>query len=321
MANKKNKSKSKLKWILGGGILVVIAVVLIIVCTLPVNNDSVIRALNGVPTCSIVQNEENKSNYLLLQNSIESNVSVKYYSDEIQDVYLIMQNIDEISDFYNDNYIYAQANGVRKANASTILSSANNIKNIQKEMNSILKNVDSKAGSSFLQNNWVEFRRCFANQLEQYAKMFKSLNKVYQGAMGDSLVNNSASTQILNCIDSYMDVLTSGFDALVEKDVKGSLQSAYSYELADKVQAFARFTEKYVEDREIIQCYYFTPYSQNFFQTVGEFYQTFSEESLQPVIENITNQGGLLNSSYTANDLSQDALVVLTYAKAFVLGG
>ena len=322
MAKKDKKSTgSKKKWFFGLGFLIVVAIVLIVVCTLPVDNNKVISALNNVTTTSVVQNEENKANFVSLQTEITGNATVKYYADEIEDVYMIMESVDQISNYYNDYYIYAKDNNVRRANASAILSSANQIKNIQKHMNTSLSDSVAKKGSSFLQNNWIEFRAHFASQLREYAKMFASLNKVYQGSMGGSLVNNKASTQILNCVDDYMAFLTENFDALVEHDIEGSLQSSYAYDLSAQVEAFSKFTNKYLANRESIQNYSFDATIQTKFALVSQFEEALQETSFRPVIESASYQGGLLKASFTKTSSHQDAPSILANVNLFVVGG
>ena len=184
MAEKEKKKGGKLKKLIIAlvAISIVVGIVLAIVLSSPKGNKGIIRSLDNVSSISMIDNEESKAEYEAFTQKLSSDANTSHYAVEVLYTSSLSSAVNYVIDYYNDYYIFAKGNKVRKKQDNNIRKALKEIKSLEKQLNKILaesKNIDS---SIHMQNKWIAYRKAYAKQFDAYAKLFKALNKVYHGS-------------------------------------------------------------------------------------------------------------------------------------------
>ena len=292
------------------------------------NDKSVAENLNDVSSVTMVDNEEVKADYATLKTKIQSTAAVSYYNDEAASLAKLVGTVDEVADYYNQYYIFAQNNKIHKSNKKKIKKALKNIKNVQKEMNELLDRAESSSlttnASTHLQNMWIDYREMYAQQFENYKILFASLNKVYHGSLGKTVAVNQASKNILNAVDDYMTVLNNEIHGLVKSDTKGNKSTGYNYTFAAKIDGFDKFVQKYIANDETITEYYFIETPKIYHDSIANFYSFLDESNFINVINTIQFDSTEVVADFDKAEITDDDMEadnVCYRVNNFIVGG
>lgn len=319
MAEKKAAGKGKKLLIIFIALVAIVAVVLALVFLLP-KGKGMAEQFKEVCAVTIADSEEAKADYAHFEEKVDQTEGVKYYAEEIDALRTMIVSIDEVADFYNEYYLFAQYNKYNGEIGKAILQ----IRGSQKNLNSIMaiakRNIEG--GMTHVQNVWVDYRAEFLDLISGYKNLFAAMNKVYHEDLADVTVSNPASQEILKGIEGYMNVFVRDVKKLVDTNIKSSKAETYSLgTLALKVKAFSQFVSKNIIDRKNIERYYLTtPVAYDY---IGMFKEKFNH-GFENVIDTITlNDSSKLEFTYTSEIIANDAnaAVSLVTTKTFLLGG
>lgn len=319
MAEKKSSGKGKKILIIAIVLVLIVGLVLGLVFLLP-KGKSTADNFKEVASITIADNEEAKADYALFETKVDETEGVKHYAAEIDALRLIVVAADEVVDFYNEYYVFAENNSYN----GEIEAALSQIKDSQKNLNSIM--TDAKptlvdAGISHVQNVWIDYRVEYLNFVQGMQKLFANMNKAYHEAMGNATVTNAASRAILNTIDSYMTVIVRDVQKLVDINVKGSKSETYTLGNLDaKALSFALFVVRNIQDRSNIESYYVDmPMA---YTTISNFESKFNQ-GLDKVLDSLELDLFVPEVTYE-NELTttdQEAAEMLELVKKFIVGG
>ncbi len=326
MAEQKKPSKGK-KFMVGLGVLAVIAIiVVVIVISIPPNTSSALQLLNKAYTQSFLMNQSEKTAYNTFETKVANcqkiNNYVRTMPTEMADVETLSIALAEVLDYYNDYLTFAQSNKNFHKNYKSIKNGLNGAINSQKKLNSILEEANSLGdqSSTYLQNAWIDFRIEYTEWLGDYYKAISSLNKAYQGSMGDVTTNNLASTTILNATTNFIEVIYNDFATLVKYDAENPNATSYTYASAGKILAFADFVDYNLDNDTEIKNYYFSTTIKEKYQKIEQFFTLYGEEDMKNLISSIKliSNNAVVTKTY---DGVQDSEGVYTAVYTFLVGG
>ncbi|MBE7073515.1 MAG: hypothetical protein E7379_00215 [Clostridiales bacterium] len=320
MANEKKKKSPKKKLLIAiGGLVILVAFICVLIVVIPQSKNTQ-ESLNEVSAVSMADNEDVKADYQAFANRVDTTAGAKYYSDEIEGIYNLIETLDDVMDYYNE--FLPLAIDVNKY-AGPINTHLNNIKNIQKNLNAIMVDAkkDSTDGITHLQNFWIDYRETFNQQLKEYTSLFSLLNQTYHVSLGNAFAVNEASELVLNSVDDYMNVISNMINSLVEKNIKGSKETDYELgSLIAKIDGFGKFVDKHLTtNRYFIERYYFEGDAN--IEVLNMFYQSFGQENFVAVIESLEYSSDVLTVNYfTGQNLDSTKLAIAKIVKTFIKG-
>lgn len=302
------------KWLIGFGVLVLIAVVIIgIVIFIPANTYSMIGALQENEEHFFLQ-DTNKNKYEEFTSKIkdtstisdgdENSGDISYYSDEIDDVKMISEGLHNILSFYNNYIVFAKNNKTLSSNTKSINNFISEANSIQENMNNIIdqtKILEVKS-SSYLKNSWIDFRKEFNKYVENYYKMFLSLSECYKECFDVSFSQNSASQRILDAANDYVYCIMNDYKIVVNNDKKDNIiQGSYSYVSHTKVVLFKNFVDKCIVDNTEITKYIYDEPTQEKYNNLDKFFRVYKETDFKKLISSAKNDQ-ILNTYTDVSD-------------------
>lgn len=316
-ANKDYKAGGAKKWLIAIAILVLIAIIVtVIVILIPANTSDAIDRLRQASQSSFLENVREQENYDKLEDKVETSI-VRYYTTELQDIRTLSQSVNQMLDFYYEYIPLAEDNDVLSRNYRTIKDNLESATGHQQDMNEYISQAILLEDDADLhiQNLWIDFRISFANYLSSMTSAIDALNNCYQGCLGSTLTNNSASTLILNTVDDYLSVISSEFNYLTQTDTKGhTTQENYKYESHGKIVYFSAFVNTYIENESDIMNYYFDSTLAQKYETLNKFFTTYNLSDFTDVIKSIDS--GTLEITLTFNQ--PDTEGIYDAVKAFI---
>ncbi len=301
MAKSKDyKASGAKKWLIIFGILVLIAIVVVaVVLLIPANTYSMIEALQENESHFLLKDTKEKNDFNEFTLKIKGSTTLNYYTQEIEDVEIVVNNMSSILSFYNDYMVFANQNKVLSSNTKSINKCISNANNIQKNIDKLLENTKKLEddSTSYLKNAWIDFRKELNKYIENYYKMFLSLSKCYQGCFNVSYTQNNASTKILNAANDYIYCIMSDYKVIINNDRKDNIVGGgYAYVSAPKINWFNAFVQNCIVDNAEITQYLYTPSLQTSYKKLDEFFKVYKELDFKKMIGAINTAG--LNNPY-----------------------
>lgn len=222
MEGKKIKQK---KWIIALAVLVAVAIaVTLVIVLLPKNTTNAVHQLDTQAKVMYLKKEGTDKNYQDLKGRIKGVAALdEEIGQEVEDVYTLCQDLNFTIEFYNSWLIYAQDNEVFQGEYNNILRQLSIASSKQDSMEKIVEEALAKFGpldSGFFRGVWNDFKESFVGYFEANTSLIKSLNKVYQACIPESVIANKLTCLTLNTVDDYLAVIQEDFS-------KSSVKIAY----------------------------------------------------------------------------------------------
>lgn len=329
MADKKKEysAGNGKRWLIGLGVVVFIAIVIVaIVLLIPANTTSATELLNKSTTTSFMVSQTEKTEYDSFESKVAKTQKINKYLEkmptEMADVQSLSLTISDVFKHYNDYIIYVENTSAYKQNYKAIKNGLNGTIQTQKQLNSKLGEINklSESSPTYLQNAWIDFREEYVEWLGHANQTIQGLSNAYQGGMGNSTTNNLASKLILNTVCDYVNVLYQDFKQINTEENENPNRSDYDYDIHGKVVAFDNFATKYLASDVEIKDYYFNNTIKTQFQTIEEFFTLYNETNMQNLIDSIQyiSNKAVVSKTYTG---VEDTTGVYVQVKVFLLGG
>lgn len=295
------KASGAKKWLILFSFFMLVAVVVVgVILFIPANTYSMIESLQENEENFLFEDEKDKIHFENFTTKITSNATLSYYSNEIQNVEILVQSMSEVLGFYNDYLVFAKNNKTLSNSTKSINKYIANAKDLKKTIASLLEETEKLEVNSdtYLKNSWIDFRKNFTNYLENYYRLYISLSKCYENCFDESFNKNTASSTILGATNDYISVIISDYKILNTNDKKGSTtQGSYSYNSGNKINCFKLFVQNYLVNKSEILQYLYTASIQTKYEKIGKFFTVYNEMDFKNVIKNINDSG--ISNPYT----------------------
>jgi len=325
--NKDYSTGNGKRWLIGFGVIALLAIVIvIIVVSIPPNVNAAMELLNKASINSFMMNENEKKSFdefeLKVKNCSQVNDYIKAMPTEMEDVQTLTITLSNVLEHYNDYIVFSNNNNAFKSNYKKIKNGLNNAMASQKELNSILNEVNKLTDQSptYLQNAWIDFREEFVNWLEYYQESIDALRITYHEGMGKSLKNNLASKTILDTTSNYIEVLTNDFEELATEDKEKPNASSYKYTLTGKVKAFDKFVNSFIVDNTHIENYYFDNELRENYKKINDYFESYNEPDMKNAIASIIYPSNTPTVSKVYVGI-EDTDNIYSTVKIFLVGG
>lgn len=333
MADKKAEKKKEYsagngkRWLIGLGVIVFIAIVIVaIVLLIPANTTSATDLLNKSTTTSFMLSQTEKENYntfeLKVKNTQKINKYLEVMPKEMADVETISIAVGKILQHYNEYIIFVENTKAYKQNYKQIKNGLNGMIESQKQLNEIIAETNklSESSPTYLQNAWIEFREEYAEWIASAKDAINGLSLAYQGGLGSSTINNLASKIILDTTSDYVNVICQDIEKTVEEEKENPNRNEYTYKAQGKTLAFKNFVARYLNTDVEIKDYYFNDTHKTYFQKLNDFYTLYSQTNMASVIGSIEylSDRAVVKLNFEG---VEDAKGVYSTVKEFVLGG
>lgn len=328
MSDKKHSSGTGKKFLGFIGALALIAIIIVvIVIAIPPDPKSALDLLNTASTTSFIKDSETQTNFKTFKEKIEANVVItrngylEKVPAEMADVVTISDSLASVLDFYGEYVVFMQEGTSFQQNYKDVKVSLTSAMSRQKRLNTILSEaveIDNTA-TTYLQNKWIEFREEYSLWLDDYNKAVDALRVSFKGSMGNTTVNNLASTMVLDTIADYVDVLSNDFASMVEYDKENPNAITYEYDLQGKVIGFKDFVSKCLLSG-FFKNYYFNSSMIKYFEKLNEYYEVYDEPDMTNAISSIKyiSSKAVVTKTYEGITDEDD---VYTSIKVFLVGG
>ena len=238
--------------------IVLIAIIVVaIVLSIPPKMDELRTGLGKISTSSFMQTDESMTDFKDAQSKIGENVTIEYYVDEMEEVIKVTTTVNDVVEYYNKYYMFAQENDFLKDNFKTIKNAINKIAASSENLDKIIDemNLYNSTANTHLQGKYIEFRKEYLVWLDANRTMISCLSDVFGECLEDKFVNNAASRLVLDGVNIYMDNIVEGFKKLAEEDklVGGEQYTNSTYN--EDVDKFASFVSDYVTDESFVRSY------------------------------------------------------------------
>lgn len=221
-------------------VAIVVGVVLLFV---PTDSSSLVGVLTQTSQSKLLDDSKSRQEYTTFTNNLKNNSRLRVYELEISAVKESIQVTNNVIDFYAQYIKFAKSNRVFKNNNGKAKTNLQNAMSEGKDMMKIASDniVSIEVKETYLRSAWLDYRHSFINYLEYCSNAFESLYNIYDGCFDEGFTVNKAMLVDLQAVNDYLQVITSDFKQLEQKDKLNTEIASYSYTGRGKVLKFQEF--------------------------------------------------------------------------------
>lgn len=324
MSDKEYSAGGAKKWlIIIGGVAFVAILIVIILMAIPPNTYNAVQTLYRTTNSSFLVSKSESNEYDIYQNRIFNTPELNYYSTEVDNIEKLSGSVTKVLYFYTDYLAFADSNKNLKKNYKVIKNNLNKANEHKENLMALIREANSldETAYTYMQNMVVEIRDEFIAWLKSNATAFTGLSEGCVGSLGTTVENNLAFQIATSTVTDSLNVVIKGFDALAEKDKKGSLRQDYLFEITTNINYFDFIVDKYLVNKIDINEYYFNKNVSDKYLEIYKFYNLYQQDNFESVIESVQALGEKEYTFVKVFENVNDEENVYDALKAFLKGG